>query len=116
MKTFEVLLGFDMESDIGSWTPYHEGLTHATPRLLEFFAREQITGTFYFVGTAARAVPESLRAVVRAGHEIGAHSLFHETVGDAIFPIPGDHALLPSEIAPRLALNTEWIEEICGVR
>ncbi|MEI6338826.1 MAG: polysaccharide deacetylase family protein, partial [Verrucomicrobiota bacterium] len=113
---FEVLLGFDMESDIGSWTPFHEGLRHGTPKVLDVFQKHQVTGTFYFVGWSARQVPESLHWVKDAGHEIGAHSLYHETVGDPIFPIPGIYPLLSREVLPRLELNTKWIEEICGVR
>jgi len=113
---FEVLLGFDMETDIGSWTPFHEGLMHGTPKVLEVFQKHQVTGTFYFVGWSARQVPESLHWVKDVGHEIGAHSLYHETVGDPLFPIPGIYPLLKQEVLPRLALNTEWIEEICGVR
>jgi len=116
MAPLEVLLGFDMETDVGSWTPFHEGLRHATPAILDVFARHHAKGTFYFVGNSAREVPESLLAVRDAGHEIGAHSLFHETVGDPIFPIPGIHPLLPSEVLPRLELNTRWIEDISGVR
>lgn len=113
---FEVLLGFDMETDVGSFTPFHEGLRHATPKVLEIFRSHGVTGTFYFVGHSAREVPESVQAVREAGHEIGAHSLYHETVGDAIFPIPGVTPLLPHEVKPRLELNTRWIEEIAGVR
>jgi len=116
MDSIEVLLGFDMETDVGSWTPFHEGLRHATPAVLKIFARHEAKGTFYFVGHSAREVPEIVHTVRDAGHEIGAHSLFHETVGDPIFPIPGLHPLLPSEVLPRLKLNTLWIEEISGVR
>ena len=116
MNAFEVLLGFDMETDIGSWTPFHKGLRHGTPPVLDVFQKHQVTGTFYFVGWSAREVPESLHWVKDAGHEIGAHSLYHETVGDPIFPIPGIYPLLKEEVFARLELNTAWIEEICGVR
>lgn len=116
MASLEVLLGFDMETDIGSWTPFHEGLRHATPGILDIFARHEAQGTFYFVGHSAREVPESLLSVLEAGHEIGAHSLYHETVGDPIFPIPGLHPLLPSEVFFRLEQNTLWIQEVCGLR
>jgi peptidoglycan/xylan/chitin deacetylase (PgdA/CDA1 family) len=116
MGAFEVLLGFDMETDVGSWTPFHEGLRHATPRVLDIFQKHEATGTFYFVGISAKSVPESVNLVKDAGHEIGAHSLYHETVGDSIFPIPGIYPLLPTEVKTRLELNTRWIEEVCGVR
>ena len=113
---FEILLGFDMETDVGSFTPFHEGLRHATPKILKLFKSHGVTGTFYFVGLSAREVPESVSAVKDGGHEVGAHSLFHETVGDSIFPIPGVTPLLPHEVKPRLELNTRWIEEITGER
>lgn len=116
MNGFDVLLGFDMETDIGSWTPFYEGLRQATPKILDLFGRQAITGTFYYVGAAAREVPESVLAVARAGHEIGTHSLYHETVGDPLFPIPGHQTLLPHEVKPRLALNTDWLEAISGRR
>ncbi len=116
MKNVDVLLGFDMETDVGSWTPFYEGLTHGTPRILEVLEKHRATGTFYFVGKAAKDVPDSVRWVREARHEIGAHSLYHETMGDAIFPIPGITPLLEHEVAPRLALNTKWVEEVAGVR
>ncbi len=115
-STLEVLYGFDMETDVGSWTPFHEGLRHATPLLLDLFRNQNITGTFYFVGASAKEVPESVLAVKESGHEIGAHSLHHETVGEPIFPIPGVTPLLDHEVTSRLRLNTEWIEEVSGVR
>lgn len=116
MNQFDILLGFDMETDIGSWTPFYDGLRHATPKILALFQQKRITGTFYFVGTAAREVPESVLAVRAAGYEIGAHSLYHETVGDPLFPIPGHQTLLPGEVHSRLALNTDWLAAITGVR
>ena len=112
MNTFDVLLGFDMETDVGSWTPFHEGLKQATPRVLDIFEKHGATGTFYFVGISAKSVPGSVNQVKDAGHEIGAHSLYHETVGDSIFPIPGVYPLLPTEVKARLELNTQWIEDV----
>jgi len=116
MSAFEVLFGFDMETDIGSGTSAHDGLIHGTPRVLDLMARHGVTGTFYFVGASARAVPGSVRSVCDAGHEVGAHSLHHETVGDPLFPVPGAHPLLPEELLPRLERNTQWVEEVAGVR
>ena len=67
----EVVLGFDMETDIGSFTPFYEGLLHGTPVILEILAREGIRATFFFTGDAARQHPEVARAVLAAGHEVG---------------------------------------------
>jgi len=110
----QVIFGFDMETDTGSWTPFYEGLLHGTPRLLSLLADEGITGTFFFVGEAARRYPEIVCDVAAAGHEVGAHSLYHETLGVQLFDIPGIVPLLPHEIEPRLALATEYVQQALG--
>lgn len=83
------IFGFDMETDIGSWTPYYNGLKHGTPRLLEVLSKENIKATFLFTGEAARLHPDIVRRVMDEKHEIGCHTLYHETIGDKMFPIPG---------------------------
>jgi len=110
----QVIFGLDMETDVGSWTPFYEGLQHGTPRLLHTFAEQEITGTFFFTGDAARRYPGIVREVAAAGHEVGCHSLYHETVGAPLFDIPGIYPLLDHEVQPRLALATEWVEQALG--
>lgn len=109
------MFGIDMETDIGSYTPYYEGVKNGTPLLLETFHRYGVSSTFYFAGVCAKENADVARLVVEAGHEIGCHSLYHETVGDELFPLPGVTPLLPDEVAPRLRLATEWIQRACGV-
>lgn len=116
MSKPEVVLGFDMETDVGSFTPFYEGLVNGTPVLLDILRRRRVTATFFFTGDSARKHPEIVRAVQEAGHEIGAHSLFHETIGEALFEIPGMPAILPEEVPNRLRLCTEWIAEVAGAR
>ena len=111
-----VVFGFDMETDIGSWTPFYEGLVQGTPLLLDLMQRKGVKSTCYFVGQAAKDHPQVVLDVKAAGHEIGCHSLFHETVGKAIFPIPGMRELLEQEVEPRLRLATKWVEQVAGVR
>lgn len=114
--TSRALLGIDMETDIGSWTPFYEGLVGGTPPLLKLFEKHGVTGTFYFTADSVRKHPEVARAVAEAGHEIGCHTLFHETIGEPIFEIPGVTPVLPHEVEARLRLATEWIEEAIGIR
>ena len=114
MKDVTVVLGFDMETDVGSWTPYYEGLCKATPKLLSLLEDAGVKATFFFVGAAARKHPEIVKDVDAAGHEVGCHSLFHETVGEAIFEIPGMAPLLEHEIAPRLQIATAIVSDIVG--
>jgi peptidoglycan/xylan/chitin deacetylase (PgdA/CDA1 family) len=116
MIRMQVVLGFDMETDVGSWTPYYEGLVHGTPVILDILDRQRVTATFFFTGDAARKHPEVVGSVQARGHEVGAHTLFHETVGDSLFDIPGMMPMLEEEVPGRLRRCTEWIEKVAGVR
>ena len=116
MSKIQVVLGFDMETDIGSWTPYYEGVKNGTPAILRLLEGHGITATFFFTGDAAKKHPEVVTAVIEKGHEIGSHTLFHETIGDSLLEIPGMMPVLPEEVPNRLRLCTEWIEEAAGVR
>lgn len=111
-----VLLGIDMETDVGSFTPFYEGVRNGTPRLLELFDKKDVRGTFYFTGDCARENPKTVETVKSSPNEAGCHSLFHETVGDELFPIPGEKPLLPEEVPFRLKKATEWVQEALGER
>jgi peptidoglycan/xylan/chitin deacetylase (PgdA/CDA1 family) len=111
-----VVLGFDMETDVGSFTPFYEGVVNGTPVILDILERRRVTATFFFTGDAARKHPQVVREVKKRGHEIAAHTLFHETVGDPLFDIPGMLPVLPEEVPQRLELCTQWIEEVAGTR
>ncbi|MGQ9555288.1 MAG: polysaccharide deacetylase family protein [Anaerolineae bacterium] len=116
MAGIQVVLGFDMETDVGSFTPFYEGLLHGTPVILDLLARHGITATFFFTGDSVDKHPQVARAVKGAGHEVGCHSLYHETVGDALFPIPNLSPILPEEVPNRLRRATEMVEQAAGVR
>ena len=49
------------------------------------------------------------------GHEIDAHTLFHETIGDSLYEIPSMLPVLPEEVPNRLRLCTELVERVTGV-
>jgi len=109
-----VIFGFDMETDIGSWTPFHKGLIHGTPRILEVLAKHNVSATYFFVGEAAKLHPEIVKMVSQAGHEVGCHTLYHETIGDEIFPIPGIKPVLPEECYHRLDVAKDIVQQIHG--
>ena len=111
-----VILGFDMETDVGSWTPYYQGLVRGTPRLLDVLARHDVRATFLFTGDSAAAHPEVVRLVDDAGSEVGCHSLYHETLGDELFPIPGIKPLLPEECCRRIEVATDLVQQALGRR
>ncbi len=114
MSDITVLFGFDMETDVGSWTPFYEGLKHGTPKLLDLLQQKDVQATFFYTGEAATIEPHMLPQISRLGHEVGAHSLHHETVGDPLFEIPGVKPLLPEEVPLRLQRCHELVESALG--
>jgi peptidoglycan/xylan/chitin deacetylase (PgdA/CDA1 family) len=48
-----------------------------TPRCLQALADANARATFFMIGTHARRHPELVRAIARAGHTIGNHTLTH---------------------------------------
>ena len=57
MKPIYALLGVDMETDVGSFTPFYEGTKHGTPLLLDLFREKGVRGTFFFTGDCAAENP-----------------------------------------------------------
>lgn len=111
-----VIFGFDMETDIGSYLKSYNGVKEGTPKILRIFDTYGIKGTFLFTGDAAKGNPEVVRQVRRSGHEVGCHSLMHETVGEAHFNMPNDAPILEEEAQRRLSMNMEMVEDIIGER
>lgn len=111
-----VVLGFDMETDIGSFTPFYEGVKNGTARIVSLLERHDVQATFFFTGEAAEQNPTSTKMVAEKKHDVGCHSLYHETVGDELFPIPGVKPLLPEEVFHRLEVATEKVAQIAEAR
>lgn len=109
-----VLIGVDTETDVGSNTPYYEGVKYGTPKLIDLFEKKGIKATFFVTGDCAKKNPDVIKKIYESGNEVGAHSLYHETVGDPLFPLPGDNPLLPHEVEPRIKINTDILENITG--
>src|SRR5690349_18612657 len=99
---FDVVLGFDMETDIGSYTTYYDGVRKGTQPILEILEKYNVEATFYWTGHAAMHNPGWVLKVKEAGHETGWHGLLHETLGDPIFPLPNNWPILPYEVEGRL--------------
>jgi len=114
--TFDVVFGFDMETDIGSFTPFYEGVKHGTLQILELLRKHDIPATFFWTGHAAENNPKMVARVCEAGHETGCHGLYHETLGDPIFPLPNNWPILPSEVEGRLREATRIVQKVSGVR
>ncbi len=113
---FDVVFGFDMETDIGSFTPFYEGVKHGTVHILRMLKKHGIRATFFWTGHAAQNNPDMARRVRDAGHETGCHGLYHETLGTPIFPLPNNWPILPSEVEGRLRESTRIVRDVSGVR
>lgn len=53
------------------------GVVRGTPRILALLARHGIRGTFFVPGHTARLHPDTVRAILDAGHEVGHHGHLH---------------------------------------
>jgi len=115
-SSLDVVLGIDMETDIGSFTDRYEGVQHGTGRLLDIMERHGVKATFFWTGHAAQNNPKVVRDVAQAGHEIGCHGLVHETLGDPLFALPNNWPVFPFEVEGRLTHATRIVEEVAGVR
>ena len=113
---FDVVFGFDMETDIESYTSTYEGVKFGTPKLIGLLRAENVRATFYWTGHAAVNNPEMVRRVRDAGHETGCHGLFHENLGDAVYPLANNHPVLPSEVEGRIVEATRTVKRISGLK
>lgn len=112
---FDIVIGIDMETDVGSFTSYYNSVQKGTPRLLQILQDNNAKATFFWTGHAAENNKNVVADVKSAGHEIGCHSLYHETLGDPIFPLPNNWPLCPWEVEGRIRAATEIVQKVSGV-
>jgi len=112
----KIVIGFDMETDIGSWTAGDRGVKEGTPQILRVLRNHRVPATFLFTGHVCRSNPAVVEAVLTQGHEIGNHTMYHETVGTPVYDTIGTNFVLDTEVKGRLELATEVIENVAGVR
>lgn len=84
---------------------YDEHLGQNTGRILESFADNRMTGTFFTLGEEAEASPEIAREILAQGHELGNHAYHHR-----MLPNTPDHGLRQYRRAQRA------IEQVTGFR
>jgi peptidoglycan/xylan/chitin deacetylase (PgdA/CDA1 family) len=77
-----------------------------TPRLLDLFARHDMTTTWFWPGHSIETFPDPFRRCVDAGHEIGVHGYSHEN------PI----AMSREQESAVLDRSIELITEVTGRR
>lgn len=116
MNPNTLILSFDMETDVGSWTSQTRGITEGTPEILAALKEHEVPSSFLFTGREAERHPAQVARILEAGHEVGCHTMYHETVGLPVYDVPVGSFALESEIEGRLALATEAVERVAGVR
>lgn len=56
---------------------FDDGPGVLTPRYLEVLAEYKVKATFFVIGRSAASYPEMVQAMIKAGHEVGVHSMNH---------------------------------------
>ncbi len=116
----EILCGFGVDVDaVAGWLGSYGGEDSpddisrglfagevGSPRLLSLFERLGIKTTWFVPGHSLETFPEQMKAVAKAGHEIGMHGYSHEN------PI----AMTPQQEMKVLDKCIELIERVCGRR
>jgi peptidoglycan/xylan/chitin deacetylase (PgdA/CDA1 family) len=82
------------------------GPTTGVPRLLRLLAHHDVRATFFVPGYTAERYPDTVRAIVGGGHEVGHHGYLHEHL------IGAEH---DAELA-YLDRGLEALERVAGVR
>jgi polysaccharide deacetylase family protein (PEP-CTERM system associated) len=68
--------------DRAAWDGFELRCGDSTRRLLDLFARRNAKATFFFLGWIAERLPDLVREVAAAGHEIGSHGYDHRMLPD----------------------------------
>lgn len=64
---------FNTLRDETGWKVYREGM----PMLLDIYAKYGAKSTFFFTGYIARLIPDVVKMILDAGHEVGSHGMSH---------------------------------------
>jgi peptidoglycan/xylan/chitin deacetylase (PgdA/CDA1 family) len=114
----EIMAAFGVDIDaVGGWLGSYGGEDSpsdiqrgvfagqvGTPRVLDLFKKHDIPASWFIPGHSIETFPESVKLIVDAGHEIGAHGYSHEN------PI----AMSPKQEEDVLVKSIELIEQVTG--
>jgi peptidoglycan/xylan/chitin deacetylase (PgdA/CDA1 family) len=110
----DVALTFDFDAMslwIGSFKATSPGIISrgefaptGVERVLALLSRHEVPGTFFIPGQTALAYPDTVRAIVAGGHEVGHHGFVHERVTE----------LSPEREREVFARGIEILTEVAG--
>lgn len=75
-----------------------------TEGILDLLAETGQTGTFFVLGRIARDLPDLVRRIVRAGHELGCHGFYHRRL----------YCYAPDELRRLLSDAKRRLEDLAG--
>ena len=79
---------------------------YLTPQILDILQRYQIHATFFMVGVNVMNYPETARAVISSGHEVGNHTFSHHHIPN----------MRQEDIAEEIERCEDALEELCEYR
>jgi len=97
---------FQNQIDRKDWDSYECRIEANVERLLELFAAHEARATFFWLGWAARKLPQLARRVADAGHEIASHGTNHQLV----------HHQSPEEFRADVHEAKQCLEDLCGTQ
>ena len=93
---------FEEKIDRSTWHQRRSRVFDNTMRLLELLDSHNTKATFFVLGWVAEKVPELIKTISAAGHEIGSHSHWHRLV----------YQLNPAEFRQDLRRSKDMLESI----
>ena len=73
----KVLITIDVEQDCPPYLTTVNGMVNGMPALLDLFAQENISATFFTTGRIAEQFPDIVHRIVNEKHELGCHGHTH---------------------------------------
>lgn len=73
----KIVLSVDVEQDCPPFLNSMRGIEEGLPCLLALFAETGVKSTFFTTGQVAERYPDTIRAVLTAGHELACHGHTH---------------------------------------
>jgi polysaccharide deacetylase family protein (PEP-CTERM system associated) len=72
-----MVLNFQDQIDRSEWEQIHLRVGDSTRRLLDLLTLRETKATFFFLGWVAERLPDLVKEIYDAGHEIGSHGYDH---------------------------------------
>lgn len=102
---FAIVFSFDCEGTYGGGKTI-KGETEVVPRIANFLAKNNLKGTFNFVGKIAEEFPEIVKQVYELGHDVAGHGYSHVFLD----------GLSESKQREEIEKTIDAIENACGYR